>query len=258
MSNWDRELDTAITASRQAAEVALAMQTGIVAEPKSDGSPVTAADKKCEAMIAAMLQEAFPEDGLLGEEGASATSRSGRRWIIDPIDGTRDYLRGNPLWANLIGLEADGEIVAGVVNLPALGAMYVASRGAGAFRNGVPIRASRIASFAESVLCVNGLNRIDALPFRANLFQRLHEFWAVRSLGGALDAMLIASGQAELWIEPHVAPWDLAPVQIVIEESGGRFFSFDGRSTIYGGNCIGCAPGLETEVRRLIELSKPL
>jgi histidinol-phosphatase len=254
MSNWERELATAIKASQEAAEIALAMQAGIVTETKADGSPVTAADKKCEATIASMLQQAFPDDGLLGEEGANVESRSGRRWIIDPIDGTRDYLRGNPLWANLIGLEADGKIVAGVAHLPALGAMYAASRGAGAFRNGVPIHASRIASFADSVLCVSGLNRTDAVPFRAKLFARLHEFWAVRSLGGALDAMLIASGQAECWIEPQVAPWDLAPLKIIIEESGGRFFNFEGQSTIYGGNCIGCAPGLESEVRRLVEL----
>src|SRR5207248_9976432 len=155
---WVRELEVAIDAARRAAEIALAMQAGITAENKSDGSPVTAADLKCEAAIVELLKRAFPDDGLLGEEGANAASQNGRRWIIDPIDGTRDYLRGNPLWANLIGLEADGEIVARVVNLPMLGAMYVASRRAGAFRNGVPIRASRISSFAQSVLCVNGLH----------------------------------------------------------------------------------------------------
>ena len=92
-------------------------QPGIVAETKPDKSPVTQADRECERMIARILSEAFPDDGILGEEGARAESRSGRRWIIDPIDGTRDYVRGNPLWANLIALEADGDVVVGVVNL---------------------------------------------------------------------------------------------------------------------------------------------
>ena len=254
MSKWERELDAAIAASRKAAEVALAMQAGIVAESKADGSPVTAADKACEALIAATLLQIFPEDGLLGEEGAAAESRSGRRWIVDPIDGTRDYLRGNPLWANLIGLEVDGEIVAGVVNLPGLGSLYSASRGGGAFRNGSPIRASGKTSFAESVLCLNGMNKLDGLPFREKLLSSIHEFWAVRSLGGAPDAMMIASGQADFWIEPNAAPWDLAPLKIIVEEAGGRMFGFNGARTIYAGNCVACAPALETSVRELLGL----
>jgi histidinol-phosphatase len=254
MSKWDREVEAAIAVSRKAAELALAMQAGIASESKADGSPVTAADKACEALIAATLQQAFPEDGLLGEEGTKVESRSGRRWIIDPIDGTRDYLRSNPLWANLIGLEANGEIVAGVVNLPCLGGLYSASLGGGAFRNGSPVYASAKTSFAESVLCLNGMNKLDGLPFREKLLNSLHEFWAVRSLGGAPDAMLVASGQADFWIEPNAAPWDLAPLKIIIEEAGGRMFGFNGASSIYTGNCVACAPGLERRVRELLGL----
>ncbi len=129
-------------AAKKAAELALRYQPNIVAETKPDKSPVTQADRECERMIAGILSEAFPDDGILGEEGARAESRSGRRWIIDPIDGTRDYVRGNPLWANLIALEADGDVVAGVVNLPVLGKLYTASRGGGAFCDGARIHAS--------------------------------------------------------------------------------------------------------------------
>ncbi len=117
MDTWARELEVAMEAAKKAAELALRYQPNIVAETKPDKSPVTQADRECERMIARILSEAFPDDGILGEEGARAESRSGRRWIIDPIDGTRDYVRGNPLWANLIALEADGDVVAGVVNL---------------------------------------------------------------------------------------------------------------------------------------------
>ena len=254
MFNWERELDVAMSASRQAAEIALGMQAGIASEAKSDGSPVTEADKRCEATIAATLHDAFPDDGLLGEEGANADSRNGRRWIIDPIDGTRDYVRGNPLWCNLIGLEADGEIVVGVTHMPALRLMHVAARGHGAFRDGSRIHVSSKASFDESVLCLNGVNRLDTLPFRAALLERLPEFWAIRSLGGALDAMLVASGQADFWIEPVAAAWDLAPLKIIVEEAGGHFLTFDGRRTIYGGNCVAFAPGLEASVRALLSL----
>src|ERR1700733_3357150 len=132
MSTWARELEIAMAAAKKAAELALQYQPNIIVETKQDNSPVTQADRECERMIARMLGEAFPDDGILGEEGASAEGRSGRRWIIDPIDGTRDYVRGNPLWANLIALQADGEVVLGVVNLPVLGKLYSASRGAGA------------------------------------------------------------------------------------------------------------------------------
>src|SRR5260370_38344950 len=164
MLKWDREVEVAIAVSRKAAEVALAMQAGIAFESKADGSPVTAADKACEAIIAATLLAAFPADGLLGEEGAAAESRNGRRWIIDPIDGTRDYLRGNPLWANLIALEADGEVVVGIVNLPGLGGLYSASPGGGAFTDSTPIHPSAKTPFAESGLCLDSIKKLDVLP----------------------------------------------------------------------------------------------
>jgi histidinol-phosphatase len=254
VGNWDRELQTAEQAARAAAELALGYQQGIVADTKEDLSPVTKADRECEALIARILSEAFPGDGFLGEEGARVESRTGRRWILDPIDGTRDYVRGNPLWANLIGLEVGGEIVAGIVNLPALGALYSASKGGGAHRNGVRIRASTRVSPSDSVICVNGFNKLGHTRFRNQLLDWIEPFWAVRSLGGAPDAMLIASGQAEIWIEPVAAAWDLAPLKIIVEEAGGVFFNFDGHRSIYGGDCIACAPALEAHVKNFLGL----
>src|SRR5207248_10104653 len=97
--------------------------------------------------------------------------------------------------------------------------------------------------------------RLDKVPFRDNLLARLHEFWAVGSLGGAPDAMLVAAGQAEIWIEPSGAPWDLAPLKIVLEEAGARFFAYDVERTIYAGHCIACAPGVEADVRRWLEIA---
>lgn len=250
---WSRELEVATEAAKKAAELALKYQPGIIAEVKPDKSPVTQADRECERMIARMLSDAFPDDGILGEEGARAESASGRRWIIDPIDGTRDYVRGNPLWANLIALEANGEVVAGVVNLPLLGKLYSASRGGGAYSNGAPIRASAKTSIEESVLCVNGYDKVSRSPFRDRLLDWMARFWAVRGLGGAVDAMLVASGQAKVWIEPGASPWDFAPLKVILEEAGARFFNVDGGSSIYAGNGIGCAPGLETEVLRFLQ-----
>ncbi|HTW63202.1 MAG TPA: inositol monophosphatase [Bryobacteraceae bacterium] len=252
--NWSKELDVAMQVSRKATELALEWQPKIVAETKPDRSPVTQADRECERMIARLLSEAFPNDGIMGEEGASADSRSGRRWIIDPIDGTRDYVRGNPLWANLIALEADGDVVAGVVNLPVLGKLYSASRGAGAHCNGSRIHPSSKTLVQESVLCVNGYDKISRTPFRDRLLDWMERFWAVRGLGGAADAMMVASGQAEIWVEPSASTWDFAPLKVILEEAGACYLNHDGGSSIYAGNAIGCAPGLEPEVRRFLRL----
>ena len=246
----------ALAAVRQAGELALGWQVGIEAESKADQSPVTPADRECERLIVAALAAEFPEDGLLGEEGASQQGASGRRWIIDPIDGTRDYLRGNPLWANLLALEDHREVVLGVVNLPGLGSTYWAQKGSGAFRNGAAIRpsAKRKSEIGDSVLCFSAFSKIHKLPFRDGFLDWATQFWAVRGLGGAADAMMVCSGQAEVWIEPSAAPWDFAPLKIIAEESGARYFNFDGGSTIYAGNCVVCAPGWEAQLHAKLKL----
>lgn len=252
---WSKELEVAVQAARKAAEVALRMQSGITSESKSDHSPVTPADRECERLIAGILSEAFPDDGILGEEGARAESRSGRRWIIDPIDGTRDYLRGNALWANLIALEVGDEVMVGVVNLPMLGSLCMASRQGGAYRNDSPMHVSSKKTIEDSVLCYSQFNRPELLPFKAHLQDWMARFWAVRDLGGAPDAMMVAGGQAEIWIEPRAASWDFAPLKVIIEEAGGRFLNFAGGSSIHAGNAVLFTAGLEREVRKLLGLS---
>ncbi len=256
---YGHELRTARLAAEKAAELALGHRaSGVTAETKADRSPVTIADRESEKLIASVLLEAFPDDGLLGEEGALQESRSRRRWIIDPIDGTRDYIRGDPFWAVLIGLEDAGRVVLGVANMPDMGAMYFAADGTGAYRNDARIRVSAVTEPGAAVLCINNLNNARTLPFGSRLLDWMSQFWSVRSVGGCLDAMLVASGQADAWIEPSAKPWDLAPLKIITEEAGGRFFGFDGGSTIYGGNCVCCAPGLEGELRNFMAQSRAL
>lgn len=246
------ELHVATQAAKKAGELAIRLQPGIVAETKADKSPVTQADRECERLIAGLLDEAFPGDGLLGEEGASKESSNGRKWIVDPIDGTRDYVRGNPLWANLIALEADGEVVVGVVNLPLLGKLFVASRGGGAFCNDAPIQPSSKQRVEESVLCFNRFDKLGSFRASERFLEWAARFWSTRGLGGASDAMMVACGQAEVWIEPSAATWDFAPLKVILEEAGARYLNLDGGSSIYAGNCIACAPGLEEETRRLL------
>jgi histidinol-phosphatase len=249
----ERELEVARNAAKRSAELALTLQAaGVGVESKADESPVTNADRECERLICSALEEAFPEDGLLGEEGARKASKSGRRWIVDPIDGTRDFVRGNFLWSVLIGLEADGEVVAGVAHLPLLHQTCWASRGSGAFRNDARMRASSIENPREAVLSVNSLNRIGGMPFAPRLIEWSQQFWAYRCLGGTPDAMMVAAGEADVWIEPKVAEWDLAAVQVILEEAGAVFFDLRGLRSIYGGSAVACAPGLEREVRAFL------
>jgi fructose-1,6-bisphosphatase/inositol monophosphatase family enzyme len=225
------------------------MQPGVVPESKPDESPVTEADRECERAIAGMLESAFPGDGIFGEEGARAESRTGRRWIIDPIDGTRDFVRHNPLWANLIALEEGGEVVLGVVHLPVLGWLCHGVKGGGAFRNGQRMRVSARTAIEDSVLCANDQRSLARAPFADRLLAWMARFWAVRGLGGAADAMMVSAGEAEVWIEPHAKPWDYAPIKVIAEEAGARFFSFRGAASIYDESGVVCVPALEDEVR---------
>jgi histidinol-phosphatase len=251
--SYERELEVARSAAVRAGELALRHQTnGVTAESKLDLSPVTIADREGEQLIARMLEEAFPDDGLLGEEGGHKESALGRRWIIDPIDGTRDFLRGLPTWAVLIGLEDGPDVVAGVAHFPAQNITYYASRSAGAYRNGTRIHTSKISDPGQALLCVNGFNTVLRCPFAPRLLDWMQRFWSVRSFGGCQDAMLVAAGQAEAWVEPEGKPWDFAALKIIAEEAGAVFFNFDGRKSIYGGNCGICVPALEVELRRFV------
>ena len=251
---YQRELETARKAALQAGGAALRWwREGFETETKADDSPVTEADREGERLIAAALEEAFPEDGLVGEEGAAKEGTSGRRWLIDPIDGTRDFVRRTRFWCVQIALEEGRDnIVAGVVYFPALDEIYYAARGLGARRNGKPVRVSGIGETSRAVLCLNDLGDIHRQPFGERFLEWTARFWAVRNPGGAPGAMMVASGQAEVWFEPSGEAWDLAPPKIITEEAGGLYRNFDGGSSVYAGNCFTCTPEMEQELLRLL------
>jgi histidinol phosphatase-like enzyme (inositol monophosphatase family) len=250
---WERELEVCRRVAERAGQVALEHAArGVQAEQKSDDTPVTIADRECERLIVEALAEAFPDDGLLGEEGARAAGRSGRRWIIDPIDGTRDFLRGIPVWSNLLALEADGEVVVGACNIAAQGELYWAARGEGAWLGRRRLRASSITRRNRAVLCLTTFNGLARHPLGERAPAFLSDFWAVRSISGCFDAILVASGRADAWIELTAASWDLAALQIIAEEAGACFFNFDGGRSPHAGNCVICAPGLEAELRAFV------
>jgi fructose-1,6-bisphosphatase/inositol monophosphatase family enzyme len=254
MSHFEKELHYARLAANKAANNALRIQRlGVTAETKSDDSPVTIADKEGEKIISGILSDAFPDDAILGEEGASKAGTSGRRWIIDPIDGTRDFVRGNLLWCVLIGLEEEsGEVKAGVAHFPMVNRTYFAGRGLGAYVNDTRIQCSKLDKIEQSVIMVNVGNKIVHRPDAAKWNEFIGRFWSFRCLGGALDAMAVSQGQAEVWIEPAAQAWDFAPMQIIAEEAGARFFNLKGERSIHGHSGVVCAPGIEAEVRQFL------
>ncbi|GAB4358355.1 MAG: inositol monophosphatase family protein [Bryobacter sp.] len=254
---YESELFFARSAARKAGEACIRiLHEGVTPETKADESPVTRADKESEKLIVSILSEAFPEDGFLGEEGANRESKSGRRWIIDPIDGTRDFVRNNRLWAILIGLEENGEPTVGVCYLPMLNEMYYAAKGEGAYWDGTRIAASKIDTAAQAVICANKLNGVTQAPFGAPLLDWLSKFWCVRVFGGIYDAMLVASGRMEIWMEPSVAPWDLCAPVAILREAGAKFMALNGKDSIFEGNGVAYAPGMEKEVKGFLGLAK--
>jgi histidinol phosphatase-like enzyme (inositol monophosphatase family) len=250
---YQNELTTVAAIARKAGDLALRIREGNIGiEIKSDESPVTIADRECEKLIVEELRRAFPDDGLLGEEGAARESANGRRWIIDPIDGTRDFIRGTRAWSVLIGLEENKEVVAGFAYFPSTREMFSAALGEGAWWDGARMQASSISQKRDALLCCNGLSYMHRYPFSGELVAWLSEFWTVRSMGGCLDAMLVATGRADAWIEAQAKPWDLAPLKIIAREAGCSTFDFEGEDTIYGGNYVICTPALADEIRRFV------
>ena len=189
----------------------------LAVETKSDLTPVTDADRAVERALRERLAAERPDDAVLGEEEGGAAA-DGRLWVLDPIDGTRNFARGIPVWATLVALEHDGDPVVGVVSAPALGRRWWATRGGGAFADGAAIRVSRIASLDEAAVC--GFAGYRSFAERA---------WHIRDFGDFWQHVLVAEGAVEVALDPMLSAWDIPAVALVVEEAGGRCTGVDGR-----------------------------
>lgn len=248
----DRRLRTAIAAAKAGGEVARRYyRTGVEVERKADRSPVTVADRECERRIVEVLRDAFPSHGILGEE-MGEVSGSGARWIIDPIDGTKSFIRGIPFYACLVALEEDGEITTGVVHAPQTGELLYAQKGEGAFDANGPLRVSTISTVAESMLVFGGPGVLRQAGCWAAYERLVDASGRQRAYGDYFGYTFVARGQAEAMIDVDLKPWDLASLKIIIEEAGGRFTDFEGRATIYGGSAIASNGLIHDELRSLI------
>ena len=233
-----RAHDAAVDAARTAGALALRYyRGGFDVTIKPDQTPVTQADQEAERTIVDILGAAFPDHGFLGEE-FGAKGPQDRRWIIDPVDGTRNFVRHIPIWAVLIGLEEAGEITAGAIYNPVVDEMYSAYRGGGAYLNGERIHVSATTELARATFLHAGLGIVRKAGWWPGFERLIDGTLSQRGPGDYLGYALVASGRGEIYAELDLKPWDLAPCKIVVEEAGGRFTDFEGRPTIYSGTAL--------------------
>ena len=206
-------------------------------EQKADLTPVSDADRAVEDELRARLARDVPGDAVLGEE-AGGSGEGRRTWILDPIDGTRQYVRGIPIFATLIALEQDGEVQVGVVSAPALRRRWWAARGHGAFANGIPLRVSGVETLGDSFFAYTSARSFERLGLAGPFAELTRRAWADRGFGDFWQHMLVAEGRVEVAVESEVNVWDVAAVQVIVEEAGGRVTDLRGNRTIRGGNVV--------------------
>jgi histidinol-phosphatase len=210
----------------------------LVVETKPDLTPVSEADRATEQALRARIEAERPGDGVVGEEYGETEGSGGRRWILDPIDGTKSFVRGIPAWGTLIALEQDGEMVVGVVSAPALRRRWWAARDRGAFADGEPIRVSGVAVLEDALFCYTSMPAFEKYGLGEGFETLARRCWESRGFGDYWAHVLVAEGSADLAVEPVMNLWDNAALQVIVEEAGGRFTDLDGRRRSDGGNAV--------------------
>ena len=219
---------------------------------KSDGSFVTIADREAESYLRRQIAERFPEDGVLGEEEGEVAGRSGRRWILDPIDGTFAFVHGVPFYGVLIALEIENEMKVGVINIPALDEVVSAAKGCGCLFNGEPARVSTTNKLDEALLLCTDFNAADTHGFARITNELQRRAKVSRTWGDCYGYVLVATGRADVMVDPVMNLWDCAPLLPIMEEAGGTFTDWRGVRTVDGGNAIATNGFLFEEVMKII------
>jgi len=249
--------ESLLQAAADVAEFAagVAMQwygAGVTVETKGDGSPVTIADREAERQARAWIERRFPHDGLVGEEFETVRGDAKRRWIFDPIDGTKAFVRGVPLWGTLVACCEGDTVLAGAACYPAVKETVAAARGEGCWWNGSRAQVSSVSALAEATALVTD-SRFPARPHRRDAWFDLVANVAVsRTWGDCYGYLLVATGRAEIMVDDIMNPWDSAALQPIITEAGGRFSDWRGRATAFGGDVIATNAALANATRRYL------
>lgn len=237
--------------AREAGALTLRYFGGVVDhDAKGDGSPVTVADREAEALIRKEVEARHPEHSILGEEYGESNEGARVRWILDPIDATRSFMRGVPLYGVLIGIEIEGEAAVGVAHYPPLEETVAAGRGLGCTWNGEPCRVSGVDELNRAVVCTTDVERILSRPEGAG-WRRLQQRSAFsRTWGDCYGHALVATGRVEVQVDPIMKPWDAGPFLTIVTEAGGRFTTLEGEATLHGGSGVSSNALLHKEVLR--------
>ena len=219
----------------------------LVVTTKPDLTPVTEADREVERVLREQIAVARPGHAVVGEELGSEGAGEWR-WIIDPIDGTKNYVRGIPIWATCIGLQHRDAMVAGVVSAPALGRRWWAALGEGAFADGDPIRVSAVAGLADAQLSYDSVQGFEPHGLGERFLDLARRCWRTRGLGDFWSHVLVAEGAVDVAVEPEVSVWDVAAIQVIVEEAGGRFTSLAGAARPDAGSAVSTNGLLHDEV----------
>jgi len=250
-------LELARSAAREAGQFTLQyfQREDLAVELKPDASPVTIADRQSEQLLRMRIAAEFPDDAILGEELPERAGTSGYRWILDPIDGTKSFIRGVPLYGTLVGIEHSGRSAVGVIYIPGLDECVYASVGQGTWYEhaGQPPKRARVSArptLSEALFCTSAVGSF-AESGRAEVYEQLQAACRVsRTWGDCYGYLLVATGRAELMVDPIMNVWDAAAIQPILEEAGGTFTDWQGHPTIHSGE------GIATNGRVLDEVLK--
>lgn len=233
------ELDLARELADLAAEIAMRYYArDPEVSTKIDGTLVTAADREIEAVLRRRISECFPDHAILGEEEGLAGDESAPVWVLDPIDGTNNFAWAIPIFATLIGLRIGDRTEIGIASAPVLGERYEGVRGGGASMNGVPIQVSEVAAIEEARVCFSSWDGWAGAGLESQWTAILRRARRSRGFGDFWGHMLVARGSAELMAEPVLAPWDVFPLEVIVEEAGGRITTFEGDRFQGPGSCL--------------------
>lgn len=228
----------------------------LTVETKADGSPVTIADRAAEEAARAWVRARFPNDGVLGEEMGEERPGALRRWIIDPIDGTKSFVRGTPLWGSLVALCEGERVLAGAAYFPAIDELVAAAPGAGCWWNGSRCSVSAVNALSDATVLTTDERFLDFPARRPGWLALSHAASISRTWGDCFGYLLVATGRADAMCDPVLSPWDAAALQPIIEEAGGVFTDWSGAHTAFGGSAVATNKRLATEIRATLAQSE--
>jgi histidinol-phosphatase len=251
MSDSANLMEAAAEVARICGRIALThFKKGIAVEIKRDGTPVTAADRDAERAARLWIEQQFPKDGILGEEHGVVRPEAPRRWILDPIDGTKTFVRGVPLWGTLVGVAAGEQMLAGAAFFPAVEEQLVAAPGQGCYWNGRRCHVSTLSEVEKATVLVTD-DRFPTHPARGERWRKLAARAAIsRTWGDCYGYLLVATGRAEVMADELLSPWDAAALLPIIQEAGGSFTDWTGKVTAFGAGGLATNAQLSDAVRR--------